>query len=181
MQYLNDLENNPRYKRWNSDLQEFLRPVFPGQLRYVARNTFSAVFFLDIQERESIDITLELFRLIDNNTPVRFGIVFYSPMLASGPAQWDYSKPFLQSRFAIPASDAAKMPSVMLLRAFSFISSENDREEATSWLQKTLKDVPSGQSLTIDHVAKAFKSKMSEKDWVSLVSSWIDHLNPNAF
>ena len=169
MQYFNDLENNQRYKRWNSDLQEFLRPVFPGQLRYVARNTFSAVFFLDIQERDSIDIAIELFRMIDNNTPVRFGVVFYSPVLSSGPSQWDYSKPFLQSRFAIPADDAAKMPSVMLLRAFSYISSENDREEATAWLQKTLKDVPSGKPLSIEHVSKAFKSKMSDKDWVCLL------------
>ncbi|RVW24175.1 UDP-glucose:glycoprotein glucosyltransferase [Vitis vinifera] len=45
--YLNDLEEDARYRRWRSNINEILMPVFPGQLRYIRKNLFHAVYVLD--------------------------------------------------------------------------------------------------------------------------------------
>ncbi|KAL3020683.1 hypothetical protein AAZX31_05G157300 [Glycine max] len=76
--YLNNLEEDAKYKQWRNNLDEFLMPVFPGQLRYIRKNLFHAVFVLDPATRcglESIDMIISLY---ENNFPVRFGIVLYS-------------------------------------------------------------------------------------------------------
>ncbi|KAL2647851.1 hypothetical protein AAZV13_05G141800 [Glycine max] len=76
--YLNNLEEDAKYKRWRNNLDEFLMPVFPGQLRYIRKNLFHAVFVLDPATRcglVSIDMIISLY---ENNFPVRFGIVLYS-------------------------------------------------------------------------------------------------------
>ncbi|KAL2342225.1 hypothetical protein Fmac_010165 [Flemingia macrophylla] len=45
--YLNNLEEDAKYKRWRSNLNEILMPVFPGQLRHIRKNLFHAVFVFD--------------------------------------------------------------------------------------------------------------------------------------
>ncbi|KAJ1419971.1 UDP-glucose:Glycoprotein Glucosyltransferase [Sesbania bispinosa] len=45
--YLNNLEEDAKYKRWRSNLNEILMPVFPGQLRQIRKNLFHAVFVID--------------------------------------------------------------------------------------------------------------------------------------
>lgn len=41
--WINDIENDSKYKRWSSSLMELLRPTFPGMLRHVRRNLFNLV------------------------------------------------------------------------------------------------------------------------------------------
>lgn len=43
MQFLNDLENDKKYKNWPNSVQDILRPTFPGMLRHVAKNIFHLV------------------------------------------------------------------------------------------------------------------------------------------
>ncbi|KAK9286489.1 hypothetical protein L1049_014887 [Liquidambar formosana] len=76
--YLNNLEEDAMYRRWRSNLNEILMPVFPGQLRYIRKNLFHAVFVLDpasICGLESIDMITSLY---ENNFPMRFGVILYS-------------------------------------------------------------------------------------------------------
>ncbi|KAK7399679.1 hypothetical protein VNO78_10868 [Psophocarpus tetragonolobus] len=76
--YLNNLEEDAKYKQWRNNLNEILMPVFPGQLRYIRKNLFHAVFVLDPATRcglESVDTIISLY---ENNFPMRFGIVLYS-------------------------------------------------------------------------------------------------------
>ncbi|XP_028800912.1 UDP-glucose:glycoprotein glucosyltransferase isoform X2 [Neltuma alba] len=76
--YLNNLEEDAKYRRWRSNLNEILMPVFPGQLRYIRKNLFHAIYVLDPATTcglESIDMILSLY---ENNLPMRFGIVLYS-------------------------------------------------------------------------------------------------------
>ncbi|CAI9103836.1 OLC1v1002407C1 [Oldenlandia corymbosa var. corymbosa] len=76
--YINDLEVDVMYKRWRSNLNEILMPVFPGQLRYIRKNIYHAVYVLDpasICGLETIDMVISLF---ENNLPMRFGIILYS-------------------------------------------------------------------------------------------------------
>ncbi|XAR56342.1 hypothetical protein NMG60_11036790 [Bertholletia excelsa] len=76
--YLNNLEVDPMYKRWRSNINEILMPVFPGQLRYIRKNLFHAVFVLDpgsICGLETIDMIISSY---ENNLPMRFGVILFS-------------------------------------------------------------------------------------------------------
>lgn len=76
--YLNNLEEDPMYRRWRSNLNEILMPVFPGQLRYIRKNLYHAVYVIDpgsVCGLESIDMVISLY---ENNFPVRFGVILYS-------------------------------------------------------------------------------------------------------
>jgi len=42
-QYVNDLENDAKYKNWPNTMQDMLRPTYPGMLRHVAKNFFNLV------------------------------------------------------------------------------------------------------------------------------------------
>ncbi|GKB86829.1 UDP-glucose:glycoprotein glucosyltransferase isoform X1, partial [Tanacetum coccineum] len=78
VQYINNLEVDARYKQWRSNLNELLMPVFPGQLRYIRKNIFHAVYVLDpasICGLETIDTIVTMF---ENSLPVRFGVILYS-------------------------------------------------------------------------------------------------------
>eukprot|EP00257_Ricinus_communis_P021573 XP_015581097.1 UDP-glucose:glycoprotein glucosyltransferase isoform X1 [Ricinus communis] len=76
--YLNNLEEDAMYKQWRSNINEILMPVFPGQLRYIRKNLFHAVYVLDPATScglESVDMIISLY---ENNYPVRFGLMLYS-------------------------------------------------------------------------------------------------------
>ncbi|RVX04636.1 UDP-glucose:glycoprotein glucosyltransferase [Vitis vinifera] len=76
--YLNDLEEDARYRRWRSNINEILMPVFPGQLRYIRKNLFHAVYVLDpasVCGLESVDMIISMY---ENNLPMRFGVILYS-------------------------------------------------------------------------------------------------------
>ncbi|XP_061337152.1 UDP-glucose:glycoprotein glucosyltransferase isoform X1 [Gastrolobium bilobum] len=76
--YLNNLEEDAKYKWWRSNLNEIMMPVFPGQLRQIRKNLFHAIFVLDPATTcglESIDMIISLY---ENNFPLRLGIVLYS-------------------------------------------------------------------------------------------------------
>lgn len=79
--YLNNLEEDSRYKRWRSNLNEMLMPVFPGQLHRIRKNLFHAVFVLDPGSTcglESIDTIISLY---ENSLPMRFGVILFSAKL----------------------------------------------------------------------------------------------------
>ncbi|XP_016539076.2 UDP-glucose:glycoprotein glucosyltransferase isoform X1 [Capsicum annuum] len=79
--YLNNLEVDEMYKRWRSNLNEILMPVFPGQMRYIRKNLFHAVYVLDpasICGLEKIDTIVSMF---ENHIPMRFGVILYSAKL----------------------------------------------------------------------------------------------------
>lgn len=76
--YLNNLEEDAMYKRWRSNLNDLLMPVFPGQLRYIRKNLFHAVYVLDpgsVCGLEAIDTIISMY---ESNFPVRFGVILYS-------------------------------------------------------------------------------------------------------
>ncbi|KAL3350110.1 hypothetical protein AABB24_022896 [Solanum stoloniferum] len=79
--YLNNLEVDEMYKRWRSNLNEILMPVYPGQMRYIRKNIFHAVYVLDpssICGLETIDAIVSMF---ENHIPIRFGVILYSAKL----------------------------------------------------------------------------------------------------
>ncbi|XBJ23980.1 hypothetical protein VPH35_001962 [Triticum aestivum] len=90
--YLNNLEEDALYKRWRSNLNELLMPVYPGQMRYIRKNLFHAVYVFDPASAcgaETIDTILSLHQ---DSVPVRFGIIMYSSRLINVIEENDGSK-----------------------------------------------------------------------------------------
>ncbi|KAF2319840.1 hypothetical protein GH714_019555 [Hevea brasiliensis] len=76
--YLNNLEEDAMYKRWRSNINEILMPVFPGQLRYIRKNLFHAVYVLDPATSHGLECIDMIISLYENNFPMRFGLILYS-------------------------------------------------------------------------------------------------------
>jgi UDP-glucose:glycoprotein glucosyltransferase len=56
--YLNNLEEDDMYKRWRSNINEILMPAFPGQLRYIRKNLFHAVYVIDPATACGLEVSL---------------------------------------------------------------------------------------------------------------------------
>lgn len=78
VQYLNNLEEDAMYKRWRSNINEILMPVFPGQLRYIRKNLFHAVYVLDPATVCGLEVIDMIMSLYENHFPLRFGVILYS-------------------------------------------------------------------------------------------------------
>ncbi|KAH7387951.1 hypothetical protein KP509_16G050200 [Ceratopteris richardii] len=76
--YLNNLEEDPMYKRWRSNLQELLMPVFPGQMRYIKKNLFNAVYVIDPATPSGLQVVDIILYYYENHVPMRFGIILMS-------------------------------------------------------------------------------------------------------
>ncbi|CAM8984047.1 unnamed protein product [Rhodiola kirilowii] len=76
--YLNNLEEDAKYMRWRSNINEILMPVFPGQMRYIRKNLFHAVYVFDPALVCGSDLIEMISSLYENNFPVRFGVILYS-------------------------------------------------------------------------------------------------------
>ncbi|KAJ3071820.1 hypothetical protein HDU98_004753 [Podochytrium sp. JEL0797] len=71
----NDLEKDKRYKQFPKSLRELLQPSYPGQLKYVAKNMFNALFVLDLTNLEHLAVQMNVFQFIEHTVPLRFGLV----------------------------------------------------------------------------------------------------------
>ncbi|XP_024522450.1 UDP-glucose:glycoprotein glucosyltransferase-like isoform X1 [Selaginella moellendorffii] len=77
--YLNDLEEDNKYKRWRTNLNELLMPAFPGQLRYIRKNLYHAVYVLDPVSVRGLRTVEMILHYYHNNLPMRFGLILLSP------------------------------------------------------------------------------------------------------
>ncbi|KAK7247307.1 hypothetical protein RIF29_42188 [Crotalaria pallida] len=150
--YLNNLEEDGKYERWRSNLNEILMPVFPGQLRYIRKNLFHAVFVLDPASScglEAIDLITSLY---EDNFPVRFGIVLYS------------SKHVMQLENHSTNEKSNKFDediSTMIICLFSYIKENYGIQMAFHFLRNVNKlriesDGHGNDALEVHHVERAF-------------------------
>jgi len=116
VQWLNNLEKDSQYNYWPSSLNEILRPTFPGMMRYIAKNVFHVVAFVDPLSEEFFKLLKNCNELIDNSVPARFGMVF----VVDG---------------SIKDSPEENVGAA-IVRAFSFIKSDKNGNEAFSFLTK---------------------------------------------
>ncbi|XP_071798762.1 UDP-glucose:glycoprotein glucosyltransferase 1-like isoform X1 [Asterias amurensis] len=74
--YLNDLEKDGRYSHWPGNIQEFLRPMFPGMLRQMRKNVFHLIFMFDPTQSSSLQLLQQVEMFVHNDVPIRVGLVF---------------------------------------------------------------------------------------------------------
>lgn len=80
--YLNNLEEDAMYRRWRSNLQDLLMPVFPGKMHYIRKNLFHAVYILDPVSPSGLKAVETILYYYENGVPMRFGVILISPHVA---------------------------------------------------------------------------------------------------
>lgn len=144
--FINDLEKDRQYWGWPSDLQEILRPTFPGMMRYIAKNIFNLVFFVNPVDSKSIDLLKVCNELLHNSFPVRFGLSLVADVAQDVEV------------------NAKTNAAIGIARAFSFISSDKDPRQAFDWLLQLYDRVPEGEAPSADKVIESFTARYSKDE-----------------
>lgn len=139
--WLNDIEQDSKYKYWSNSLMELLRPTFPGMLRQVRRNLYNLVLIID-----PTDVTIRpLLKIVESfvvhATPIRTGIVFNVS----------------SSKSVTGLEDAG----VAMLCAFNYIQQSRDATTAFTFL-RTVMGNSEGDKVTVEDVKKELRSQYSE-------------------
>ena len=79
--WLNDIEKDDMYKQWPRSLQALLQRGWPGQLRYVRRNLWTAIYMIDPSSMGDLEFISDALNMVHHQLPVRFGFVFKSSAL----------------------------------------------------------------------------------------------------
>ncbi|KAG2487497.1 hypothetical protein HYH03_013916 [Edaphochlamys debaryana] len=80
--WLNNLERDPRFSRFGHSVAELLN-TFPGRLRPLARNVFTAVFVAEPLCPESLELAAAVDQMNQGGYPIRFGVVFHLPSVVA--------------------------------------------------------------------------------------------------
>ncbi|XP_078310602.1 UDP-glucose:glycoprotein glucosyltransferase 1-like [Crassostrea virginica] len=143
IQFLNDLENDKKYKNWPNSVQDILRPTFPGMLRHVAKNIFHLVYFVDPTRKTDIELIKMAEAFLVHSAPIRLSLVFV--------VNFDLG--------VDPHEDA----SVALSRAFDYIRQEHTFPKALSFVTD-IYEKAKGEEITPEMVTKELKKKYSDAD-----------------
>ncbi|KAL9448369.1 hypothetical protein AB3S75_015782 [Citrus x aurantiifolia] len=159
VQYLNNLEEDAMYKRWRSNINEILMPVFPGQLRYIRKNLFHAVYVLDPATVCGLEVIDMIMSLYENHFPLRFGVILYSSKFIKS---IEINGGELHSPVAEDDSPINEDISSLIIRLFLFIKESHGTQTAFQFLSNVNRlrmesaDSADDDALEIHHVEGAF-------------------------
>ena len=80
--WVNDIEADDVYKQWPASLQALLQRGWPGQLRYVRRNLWTAIYMVDVGSMSDLEVLSDALNMVYHQLPVRFGFIFKTSALA---------------------------------------------------------------------------------------------------
>ncbi|KAL4220092.1 UDP-glucose:glycoprotein glucosyltransferase 1 [Mactra antiquata] len=143
IQFINDLENDNKYKGWPSSTRDMLRPTYPGMLRHVAKNFFNLIFVVDPLDKNSRELLKMAESFYVHSVPVRIGIVFS-----------------VNSDKKVSGLDD---PAVALAYAFDYIRQDDGGPKALTFITDVY-EVAGQNDITVDMVTNEFKSQYSDED-----------------
>ncbi|XP_069927139.1 UDP-glucose:glycoprotein glucosyltransferase 1 isoform X2 [Oryctolagus cuniculus] len=137
--WVNNLEVDSRYSSWPSNLQELLRPTFPGVIRQIRKNLHNMVFMVDPAHETTSELinTAEMF--LSNHIPLRIGFIFVVN----------------DSEDVDGMQDAG----VAVLRAYNYVAQEVDHYHAFQTLTHIYNKVRTGEKVKVEHVVSVLEKK----------------------
>ncbi|XP_077249735.1 EMS-MUTAGENIZED BRI1 SUPPRESSOR 1 isoform X2 [Tasmannia lanceolata] len=164
--YLNNLEEDSMYKRWRNNINELLMPVFPGQLHYIRKNLFHAIYVLDpatICGLESVDTILSMY---GNSFPMRFGVILYSSKLIKKMEDSGGELPLFASGKG--GSDTEEDISSLIICLFIYIEENHGTQLGFQFLSNVNRLWLESEDLTeetleVHHVERAFVEVLLSK------------------
>ncbi|KAJ8270389.1 hypothetical protein GJAV_G00113890, partial [Gymnothorax javanicus] len=137
--WINNLETDGRYSSWPSNVQELLRPTFPGVIRQIRRNLHNFVVIVDPRHENTVELLSVAEMFFSNNIPLRIGVVFV-----------------VSNADDVDGMDDA---GVALVRAFNYIAEDVDNQHAFDAIISMFNKVPSGGSLKVEHVVSVLEKR----------------------
>lgn len=137
VQWINDIENESRYKRWSSLLTDLLKPSFPGMLRSIRRNMYNLVIICDPAKRVSWPLLKLAESFVVHIAPVRVGLVFSTPP---------------------PPISGLESASVALLNAFNYVAEEKDHYAGLSFITEVYATIKTERDVEVEDVKKRLQS-----------------------
>uniref|UniRef100_A0A8D3CH03 UDP-glucose ceramide glucosyltransferase-like 1 n=1 Tax=Scophthalmus maximus TaxID=52904 RepID=A0A8D3CH03_SCOMX len=135
--WINNLETDHRYSSWPYNVQELLRPTFPGVIRQIRKNFHNLVRPRLINHAAELLGVAEMFYA--NNIPLRIGLVFV-----------------VSDEDDI---DGMQDAGVALVRAYNYISDEVDSQSAFEAVISMFNQVPIGGQLSVGDVVKVLEKR----------------------
>ncbi|XP_063224607.1 UDP-glucose:glycoprotein glucosyltransferase isoform X2 [Bacillus rossius redtenbacheri] len=130
--WVNDIEQDKKYRRWSESLLDLLRPTFPGMLRSIRRNLYNLVVIADPSKKEARPLLKMAESFYVHTAPLRVGVVF-----------------------ALTADETASGlsdPGVALLNAFNYAAEQKDPYGGLSFLTDVYAAVKDERDLTVEDV-----------------------------
>ncbi|XP_034530985.1 UDP-glucose:glycoprotein glucosyltransferase 1 [Notolabrus celidotus] len=137
--WINNLETDHRYSSWPYNVQELLRPTFPGVIRQIRKNFHNLVIILDPTQENSAELLSVAEMFYANNIPLRIGLVFV-----------------VSSEEDI---DGMQDAGVALVRAYNYISDEVDSQSAFEAVISMFNRIPIGGKLSVGDVVKVLEKR----------------------
>uniref|UniRef100_A0AAX7V946 UDP-glucose glycoprotein glucosyltransferase 1 n=1 Tax=Astatotilapia calliptera TaxID=8154 RepID=A0AAX7V946_ASTCA len=137
--WINNLETDYRYSSWPSNVQELLRPTFPGVIRQIRKNFHNLVIILDPTQENTVELLSVAEMFYANNIPLRIGLVFV-----------------VSDEDDI---DGMQDAGVALVRAYNYITEEVDSQNAFEAVMSMFNHVPVGGRLSVGDVVKVLEKK----------------------
>ncbi|XP_047197614.1 UDP-glucose:glycoprotein glucosyltransferase 1 isoform X1 [Hippoglossus stenolepis] len=137
--WINNLETDHRYSSWPYNVQELLRPTFPGVIRQIRKNFHNLVIILEPTHENSAELLSVAEMFYANNIPLRIGLVFV-----------------VSDEDDI---DGMQDAGVALVRAYNYIKDEVDSQSAFEAVISMFNHVPIGGQLSVGDVVKVLEKK----------------------
>ncbi|XP_036410069.1 UDP-glucose:glycoprotein glucosyltransferase 1 isoform X2 [Megalops cyprinoides] len=149
--WINNLETDGRYASWPSNVQELLRPTFPGVIRQIRKNFHNFVVIVDPTHENTAELLSVAEMFFSNNIPLRIGVVFV-----------------VSDAEDVDGKDDA---GVALLRAFNYMADEVDNQHAFDGIISMFNRVPSGGKLKVEHVVGVLEKRYPYVEVSSILGS----------
>uniref|UniRef100_A0A4W6EB76 UDP-glucose ceramide glucosyltransferase-like 1 n=1 Tax=Lates calcarifer TaxID=8187 RepID=A0A4W6EB76_LATCA len=139
--WINNLETDHRYSSWPYNVQELLRPTFPGVIRQIRKNFHNLVIILDPTQENAAELLSVAEMFYANNIPLRLviGLVFV-----------------VSDEDDI---DGMQDAGVALVRAYNYISDEVDSQSAFEAVISMFNRVSIGGQLSVGDVVKVLEKR----------------------
>ncbi|MEQ2288758.1 UDP-glucose:glycoprotein glucosyltransferase 1, partial [Ameca splendens] len=137
--WINNLETDHKYSSWPYNVQELLRPTFPGVIRQIRKNFHNLVIILDPTQENAAELLSVAEMFYANNIPLRIGLVF----VVSDEEDIDGMQ------------DAG----VALVRAYNYITDEVDSHSAFEAVISMFNRVPISGKLSVGDVVKVLEKR----------------------
>ncbi|XP_054469981.1 UDP-glucose:glycoprotein glucosyltransferase 1 [Anoplopoma fimbria] len=137
--WINNLETDHRYSSWPYNVQELLRPTFPGVIRQIRKNFHNLVIILDPSQENAAELLSVAEMFYANNIPLRIGLVFV-----------------VSDEDDI---DGMQDAGVALVRAYNYISDEVDSQSAFEAVISMFNHVAIGGKLSVGDVVKVLEKR----------------------
>uniref|UniRef100_A0A8C0FIK8 UDP-glucose ceramide glucosyltransferase-like 1 n=1 Tax=Bubo bubo TaxID=30461 RepID=A0A8C0FIK8_BUBBB len=134
--WINNLEVDSRYNSWPSNVQELLRPTFPGVIRQIRKNFHNFVLIVDPTHETTAELLNVAEMFFSNHIPLRIGLVFVVNDSED--------------------VDGLQDPGVALLRAYNYVAQEMDNNYA---FQTIYNKVKTGDQLKVRHVVSVLEKQ----------------------